>query len=443
MKQTLLGLLLFFFWTCSLPESSPEFKSSQKNVREVGRNFEVDVKKRIEALTKESPLQDYLELGVSNQPEVAAAYYEWKGSYFKSKVESSLEDPRLTFQADIKTMVMSFMPGLMFDIFGPGKRVLRRDVSLAEADANYYRFRRTVLNALHSLFEIYYRYHMISRKIAIHQTTLRILGDVEKISRAGFEVGRLTLIDALRSQVEQSRIKLEIRNLEDSKNPLLSAWSASLGLDPQKDKSTMPDYTFSRSEFFESAQIYEVAFENNPSLKQMEAELKMAEKALELANKSKVPDFAVGLMTDFAVRPTMFRPVGFVTLPIWREKIEAMIESAASAKEGAKSKYKKESIQLAVDFAEKLYSYREIERGLNSLKIDFLPKLEKTLEVGLSGYSANKIDFITLLTIQREVLELQISEVELEVEREILIAEIKHLLMGIPLGKIDERVLRQ
>ncbi|EMK00360.1 MULTISPECIES: TolC family protein [unclassified Leptospira] len=436
------SLSILTLLACSTPDSTANLRSSEENVRQTGYKLERNSKEKLIGFTADTPLADYLEEGIINNPEVGAAYFKWKESFLKSKIEGALEDPKLTFQADIKMTVMSFMPGLMLDLFGPGKRALRKDIALAEADADYYRYRQTVLRVLHTLIEIYYRYHLVHKKVEINKKMLRVLADIEKISRSGFEVGRFTLIDALRTQVEQSKNALEIRNLEDSENPLRYSWAVNLGINPKQEKVPFPNYIPIQSEFLESEAIYEVAFENNPLLKEMESEVRMAEKMLELANKSKVPDFAVGLMTDFATNPTMFRPTGFVTLPIWREKIEGIIGSSAAAKEGAKKKYTKELISLVSDFSEKLYKYREINRNLNALSKDFLPKIEKTFEVGLSGYSAGKIDFVTLLTIEREVLEFQIVQAELSVEREILIAEIKHLLMGIPLGKLDEKVLQ-
>ena len=51
----------------------------------------------------------------------------------------------------------------------------------------------------------------------------------------------------------------------------------------------------------------------------MEADVRAAEAGLTLAGKSKRPDFSLGLMVDGKMKPTMYRPLGTVSLPPWRD----------------------------------------------------------------------------------------------------------------------------
>ena len=47
-------------------------------------------------------------------------------------------------------------------------------------------------------------------------------------------MGKATLQDVLRAQIEQERLNNEIVNLEDSRGPLLAQFKAALGIEPNE-----------------------------------------------------------------------------------------------------------------------------------------------------------------------------------------------------------------
>ena len=71
----------------------------------------------------------------------------------------------------------------------------------------------------------------------------------------------------------------------------------------------------------------------NTRLKALEAEVRAAEASILLARKARLFDFSLGLMADVKMNPTLYRPLGTLSLPIWRDKIAAQIaEAEANAK---------------------------------------------------------------------------------------------------------------
>jgi outer membrane protein TolC len=108
---------------------------------------------------------------------------------------------------------------------------------------------------------------------------------LEKLARAQNDVGKVTLQDVLRAQIEQERITTEIDNLEDSRHPMLAQFKAALGMMeedaappvPQKFESTPLDLT--------SDKLFATALARNPRLKVMEAEVRRADASLRLAFK--------------------------------------------------------------------------------------------------------------------------------------------------------------
>jgi outer membrane protein TolC len=408
-------------------------KAARRDLTQVAEAFRpADRKPTLATLTTNSLLSDYLRYAMLNQPQVEAAYYDWAGSVNRITVERSLPDPRLTFQSDIADVVMSLMPGLMMDFPGPGKLKAAAAVATAESQSKYFAFELSVLQTAFAFKKAYYELHFLDAKVAVNKQTLELAKDLERIARTQNEVGKVTLQDVLRAQIEQERLTTEITNLEDSRNPLLAQFTASLGLKAQDDVPPVPHKFESTPLDLTSDKLFATAPARNPRLMAMEAEVRRAEASLRLAYKARVPDFSLGLESDVKTSPTMFRPQAAVTLPIWRDKIAAQIAEAQAGKRAAEARLTGEQIMLAVDFAEKSFMVRETSRNLELLQERLLSKARQSLDIAQTGYTAGKVDFLSVLDAERTLLEFQLAEVEARVQRELALAELSLLILGTP-----------
>jgi len=391
-----------------------------------------DERPALPKLDTNAPLHDFLLFAMLNQPQVEAAYYDWAAAVQRITVERSLPDPRLTFSADIAGMVMSLMPGLMMDFPGPGKLKWAANAATAESEARYFAFEWSVLQTAFALKKAYYELHFLDAKVGVNRETLRLVEQIEKLARTQNEVGKVTLQDVLRTQIEQERLATEIGNLDDSRNPLLAQFKAALGLKPEDTTTPVPQRFESTPLDLTSDKLFATALARNPRLKVMEAEVQRADASLRLAFKSRVPDFSLGVEADVKASPVFVTPQIGITLPIWRDKIAAQIAEAQAGKRAAEARLSAEQIALAVEFAEKAFMFRESSRTLELLTQRLLPKARQSLEVAQSGYVSGKVDFLNLLDAERTLLQFQLSEVEARVQRELALAELSLLILGTP-----------
>lgn len=383
-------------------------------------------------LDTNAPLHDFLLFAMLNQPQVEAAYYDWAGSVRRITVERSLPDPRLTFQSDIADTVMSLMPGLMMDFPGPGKLKAAANVATAESDTRYFLFESAVLQTAFALKKAYYQLYFLDAKVSVNRQTLALVTDLEKLARTQNEVGKVTLQDVLRAQIEQDRLTTEIANLDDSHNPLLAQFKAALGLAGEQPNPPVPAQFESTTLDLSSDQLFASALARNPRLKAMEAEVRRADASLRLAYKSRVPDFNVGVEVDAKASPVFVTPQLGVTLPIWRDKIAAEIAGAQASQRAAQARLSAEQIALAVEFAEKSFMFRESSRNLALLQERLLPKARQSVEVARAAYLSGQLDFLNLIDAQRTLLGFQLSEVEARTQRELALAELSLLILGQP-----------
>jgi outer membrane protein TolC len=383
------------------------------------------------ALTPDSSLSNFLAYALLNSPTVEAAFYDWSASVENITVTRSLPDPQLTFQAYITDTLTSLMPGLFQGIPGPGKLKARARVATAESLDKYFTFESAVLQAAFNLKRAYYQLGLWAEQVRVKQATLALLDSQERVRRAQNEAGTATLPDLLRVQSERDRVHVDLANLDDSHRSVLENFKAALGLMPQQPDPPAPSHVETGGENPDADELLRVAFERNPQLAAMAADVRTAEAGIAVAYKERVPDFNAGLSADVYAPPFYWPQVG-MTLPIWRDKLAAEIAQAKANELAAKSRLKAAQIDLAVSFAEKLFACRETGRNLVLLENDLIPRARQSVETARAGYRANTLDFSGLTDAERTLLDLQLEVAETRTDHEIALAELSLMVAEVP-----------
>ncbi len=411
--------------------TTPAEKAQQQKLKQVSARYRPDGRKPVlPSLTTNAPLADFLTYALLNQPEVEATYYDWAAAVARITSAGTPPDPQLTFQADIQSVVASLMPGFMFSFPGPGKLRAQAAVATAESAGKYHEFEARVLAAAFAVKQAYYQLYFLTEKIAVNRATLAVLGNVEAVARQRNAVNQATLQDVLRAQMEQERLRTEIANLEDSRQPLAAQFKAALGLPAPAPEPPLPARFETTPLTVAPSNLLAAAYAHNPRLAVMAAEVQRAEAALALAAKAGVPDFSAGLMTDFKMTPLLFRPLASVTLPVWRAKIRAQLAEAQAQKSAAQARLTGEQIALAVELAEKTYMLREAQRNLALAQDTLLPKARLALESARAGYLSNQSSFLDLSEAWRAQLEAELSAIAAQTQRELALAGLDLLVLG-------------
>ncbi len=389
-------------------------------------------KPTLPALTTNSSLADFLTYALLNQPKVEAAYFDWLASVERITVQRSLPDPQLTFQMDIQDVVTSLMPGLMMNFPGMGKLRAAGEMAAASSQGGYFNFKTASLESAYDVKRAYYRLYFLEEKIRVNRENLSLLKDLEELARTQNEVGKATLQDVLRAQIEQSRLNNEIVNLKDSREPLLAQFKAALGLGPNDPAPPVPARFESTPLDIPADQILDKALTENLRLKAMSADVQAAEASIRLAYKARMPDTSIGFMADAKMSPTLYRPWGTVSIPLWRDKLAAQVAEAQANKRAGEARLSAEQISLAVDIAERTFVYRETTRNLELLEKELLPKQRQSLEVARAAYLGGQVDFLNLTDTEQTLLRFDLDQVETRTQRELSLAELSLIAQGMP-----------
>jgi outer membrane protein, heavy metal efflux system len=289
-----------------------------------------------------------------------------------------------------------------------------------------------VLQTAFAVKKAYYQLHLVNGKIAVNQETLKLLADLEQIARAQTEAGKVTLQDVLRTQIEQERLATAIKNLRDSRNLLMAEFKAALGLKETDAMPPVPARFESTPLSLTSDRVLTFALTHNPRLKAMEAEVRRADAAIQLAHLAQVPDVLAKIKADAMASPTVVTPEIWISLPVWRDKIAALIAGAEAAKLAAVARLSAEQIALAVEFVDKSFMFRAASRNLELFVERLLPKARQSLEVAQSGYVGGKLEFLNVIDAERTLLDFRLSTIEARVQRELALAELSLIILGRP-----------
>jgi outer membrane protein TolC len=382
-------------------------------------------------LTPDSSLSNFVAFALLNQPQVAAAYYDWSASVENITVTRSRPDPQLTFQAYIQDTLTSLMPGLAWNFPGPGKLKARAGVAAAESQGKYFAFESAVLQTAFNLKTAYYQLGLLDEQLRLRRETLSLLENQERVFRAQNAAGTATLPDALRLQSEHDRVQTDLANLEASHRSRLENFKAALGLTPQQADPPTPAHFETSGEHIDDDELLRVAFARNPQLAAMEADVRAAEAGIAVAYKERVPDFNAGLSAE-VYRPPFYWPQAGMTLPIWRDKLAAELAQAQADALAAKSRLKAAQIDLAVSFAEKAFACRETGRNLALIEDKLIPQADQSLETVQADYRAGAMDFSSLTDAERALLDLKLEAAEARTANEIALAELSLMVAGVP-----------
>jgi outer membrane protein TolC len=402
-------------------------REARSEVERVRRSFETGA---LPQLTPASPLEDYLRVAMFSSPRVRVAYSEWARSVESITVARSLPDPKLSFEADVSSMIEGAMVGLMVDLPGPGKLAAAGEAALQGSRKSYHAFESEILNVAVAVKSAYFRLYFLDENLRLQRATADLLSDLEQVARTQNLAGRVTLQDVLRAQIEKERVRTQIENLEDSRASLVAELKGALGRGASDPDPPVPATFKPSPDAGPPDDVLRRALALDPSLRAMEADVQRAEAVLRLAQKASVPDFSLGLEAD--VKRDMLTPSVGMTLPIWRDKIAAGIAAAQAEKEAASARLDAARIAVAAELAVTLYGYRASLRDIELLSERLVPKARQSLAAARPAYATGRASFLDVIDAERQLLAFESALIDARTRRELALAAISAAAVRFP-----------
>jgi outer membrane protein TolC len=265
-----------------------------------------------------------------------------------------------------------------------------------------------------------------------NQKTEAILIENRKIlevfrERAGqrFEAGG-TQQDLLRAGVLISELDRDLANTRAGVATARAALARQLHISPEADLQALPDAPPANVPA-QIERLYQLAIAARPELKGRLSAIARDERAVELARKRSYPNITVGLTYMDMEKTNAQTPrtaggfpnvglfVGF-NLPVNRAKYRAGVGEAQERTLADAKLYEAQRDETYSEIHDFMVQARVQQDVLSLLRDSILPRATQALELAGRDFAASNVDLPTVLSAQRETLQVQVQVAQIEGE---------------------------
>ena len=376
---------------------------------------------RLEALVEEA---------LAGSPSLRAAEKMWRAALEDVPQARALPDPMLSFGHFFRSIETRLGPqrnklsvSQRLPFFG--KLSLKGRIAAEQAavlEARFAQMRRDVI--LH-VTEAYYALFWFDEAIRVTGQERTVLERLVEAARRKYAAGAAGQQDALKAQLEITRLADRILSLRQGRLAAASRLNALLN---RQDGGT-----FERIEVPAAApldvgleQLQAWAAEASPELDTADRIISANDLQLELARKSRWPD--LNLMLDYfeigagsaavpeAGRNAWMASVG-INIPLWRGKLRAAEAEAAIRLEASRDTRRGVQNDTAARVSELYHEVKMYEDQLTLYETSLIPQATQTLRAGELGYVSGQGDFLSILDAERLLVQLRTALAKLKSDR--------------------------
>jgi outer membrane protein TolC len=381
-------------------------------------------------------LNNILDEALKNNPQIEAAKERYTAAKARVRLLRSLQDPRFEYEYDKITADMdAVMNGktspmrtfaISQEIPFPTKLFFRRQAAQKEANAFEQEYKETERKIIKEVKEAYFQLFLIHKKQAVTKENLNLLAQFVEIANKKYSVGKIGQQDALRAQVEYSKLSNQLVLLEQEEKISKSMLNALLSR-KQDTEINIAEEKNNKDLILNEEKIIALTKENRPELKSFKEMVKKSNIDLSLAQQEYLPDFMVKYK-----REEKNGGVGSwagmlgVSIPLWFfDKQNSFVKEAKANVGVAKAEYQATENMV---FFEAKSAFAKFEAAKNLVKIyetGVLPQAEAALTTARLSYQADKIDLLQVLDSQRTLRDFQIEYFESLANLEIALADLE------------------
>lgn len=350
-------------------------------------------------------------------PALRAAHQAWRAALARYPQEAALEDPIAIFGAAPRTFGRStgdssYMVELHQPLPFPGKRGLRGERALAEADASAMDLDAIRLDLAVRVQVLFSDYYLTVRALEINATHVRLLEDLHQSALTQYEVGLVSQQDPLQAETQRlglvqreielrSRLRMRVQQL----NALLHR-GADLPLPAPAARTT--SQTLSDDALTEAI---DKTIQTRPEIAAADASIAARESAKSLARLEFLPDFELWGKYDRYWTENDRRPsVGVaVNIPLQLERRRGAVDEADAELERARRERDRLADEIRSAVATAAERVREQNRLQELLLTQTLPAVRDRVVAARAAYDTGKTTFIAVVDAFREQLEAELA----------------------------------
>ncbi|TWU46767.1 Outer membrane efflux protein [Rubripirellula reticaptiva] len=371
-------------------------------------------------------LPELIATALSTHPSIAAARQRVAAAQHRIPQATALEDPMVgnTFWP-IHDQALQTAGGRVAHQFAltqklpwPAKLDARGAVAAREVQVALAEIADKESEIVEAVRLAYYELWLASELIRIVDDNNELVQDLITVAEARYKTGG-SQQDILRAELEGDRLAQQLISLRRQQEQA----RADLGTLVRMPLDYMPTAVtdLDVDEAVPQLDLLVAQAERcNPTLRGLAAEIARDRAKESLACLQQYPDFQLGLgYSIISDNQDVISPVANghdninftvgVTLPIWRDKINAGVSEAAHNRSSTTLRQEAERDRLRGTLRRQVASaYAAIEQH-KLFRERLIPRTEQTLEITTADYQGKKADFTDLIATYRELLSLQVQ----------------------------------
>jgi len=348
-------------------------------------------------------------------PEILSAKNSFEAAYARISQAGSLSDPALEFEYDRTIRNADGNPmktiGVSQEIPFPTKLYLRAKIAAKLAKMAYEDYQAKERDVISRVKTVYAEVMLTEKMIAINKENKEVLNGFYKTATSRYASGKSVQADALKAQVEISRVDNELILLEQKRTVARARLNILLDKDPQADIaiSTQGPVEFTRS----VEDFYRLARENNQELKAYGYAVERGKAAYDLSINEYLPDFMFRFKQEVAkgrsVNGSWAGMVG-VTIPFWFFEKQAFgVKEMKADLNMLKAEYKGKENSVLFDVTEAYARAASAKKLIELYEASFIPQAESAFNAASKSYETQGADFLSALDSRRMLLSFKID----------------------------------
>lgn len=368
-------------------------------------------------------------------PSLESMRRAWRAAEARAPQVSALDDPQAGFMFGPRLLDrigqgsepvgmgepmefgFAYRPEISQALPWPGKRRLRGEAADQRADAAFHETMEVRERLLNEAKSAYYELYLALRAREINRINLDILGETVEQAIARYEAGTASKQDVLQAEVDRERLHHRTIELERMDRVARARLNALLNRPPEADLPEPPASLPLPGAPQDRPMLQREAFQLRSELQALAAELEAQQTEVALARREFYPDFRISAAYDAFWQEPELRPmVGFgLNIPIQVGRRRAALREAEEKAAQARAELEGAVAAVMLEVETALQRLHEARHGTELYQTRVLPRAEENVEAALAGYESGELDLAAVLMAQRELMNLQLEAIELEV----------------------------
>jgi len=363
-------------------------------------------------------------------PNLSAAALDAEEAAAKVYPAGALDNPMVNLSRDEGFRQTMLSVSQEFPLWG--KRGLRR--SVAEATARGARDRQSsVQRELEEQIKVAFaQYYAADRALTVTHDIHILLDSLSDTVRARYAQGVASQSDAIRADLERTRINSEFFMLDRDRVTAKAKINALIGRQveaPLAQPASLRSVPDANSLVFANLMIR--ARDQNPMFAMAQADISAAEGDLKLTQKSWYPDITVSVGADdlpgLAPRPTV--GVG-VKLPLQWGVLRANEQAASAKASAARSRLSGTTLQVESELKTALATLTQTQQSKALLDNALRQQAEAAYQSALAAYQNSRGDLTAVIEAAHQQVEINLQLLRAQSEEQSAFASIERLAGG-------------